>query len=97
MVALKLEIGDGIAHIPAKKQERRGGIETLARSGGEPPASGGSRNAVVALKHDPRGDPHHHRTPKQERRGGIETGNGIRKPDVGFVKQERRGGIETRS
>jgi len=73
VVALKLEIGDGIAHIPAKKQERRGGIETLARSGGEPPASGGSRNAVVALKHDPRGDPHHHRTPKQERRGGIET------------------------
>ena len=73
MVALKL-----IAHLPvcttiqARKQERRGGIET---GPGEEwhDVVPGSRNAVVALKlRRPARRSGSSRT-KQERRGGIET------------------------
>ena len=73
MVALKPGSAQSRASPAGKKQERRGGIETLNCLLTPPALERGSRNAVVALKPylDPSVGIGGHR--KQERRGGIET------------------------
>ena len=57
MVALKPQLGDDGGQGAKRKQERRGGIETLEAKRQAEEAYRGSRNAVVALKQD-NGSPH---------------------------------------
>ena len=73
MVALKPCCEMMPSSIKVRKQERRGGIETLLPPRFPVGSRHGSRNAVVALKHAQRDVSILYHDAKQERRGGIET------------------------